>query len=223
MVHMRTFHLQLKVNCKRECPLLMYRLFLKIKHLPLLSILPLVKLIYIFTTFNHLPLRLVLSTHSHLDASEYVGAELITNEICVSKRNFLKNACPENFINKCFKKFTDKIHVLKEATLTVEKKPYVLFLPYLGLISLLARTKLKKPFINIPHCCNLQVVFIRQQLSFLVSFISFSVDYAVSRVMVNVWDNWILELVNMLVYYHLQIGTLHDTIAPIRQGYLVYY
>ena len=133
---------------------------------------------------------------------------LQTKFVCL-KEIFVKNACPENFINKCFKKFTDNIHVLKEATLTVEKKPYALFLPYLGLISLLPKTKLKKPLTNIPHCCNLQVVFIRQQLSFLVSFINFSVDYAVSRVMVNVWDTWLLELVNMLVYHHLQIGTLH--------------
>ena len=91
---MRAFHLQLKVKCKRECPLLMYRLYLKIKHLPLLSILPLVKLIYILTTFYHVPISSVLFKNSHLDAPEYVGAELITNEICVSKRNFRKKCLP---------------------------------------------------------------------------------------------------------------------------------
>ena len=35
---------------------------------------------------------------------------------------FLKNGCPKDFINKCFKKFMDNIHVVKETTLTVKKK-----------------------------------------------------------------------------------------------------
>ena len=61
-----------------------------------------------------------------------------------SFRIFFKNAYPEDFINKCFKKFMDKIHVVKETTLTVEKKPLVLVLPYLDSISLQTRTKLKK-------------------------------------------------------------------------------
>ena len=37
------------------------------------------------------------------------------------------------------------IHVVKGTTLTAEKKPLVLVLPYLGSISLQTRTKLKKP------------------------------------------------------------------------------
>ena len=36
------------------------------------------------------------------------------------------------------------MHVVKETTLTVEKKSLVLVLPYLGSISLQTRTKLKK-------------------------------------------------------------------------------
>ena len=38
----------------------------------------------------------------------------------------------------------DNIHVVKETTLTVEKKPSVLKLRYLGSTSLQTRTKLKK-------------------------------------------------------------------------------
>ena len=38
----------------------------------------------------------------------------------------------------------DNIRVVKETTLTVEKNPLVLVLPYLGSISLQTRTKLKK-------------------------------------------------------------------------------
>ena len=60
--------------------------------------------------------------------------------ICL-KEIFLKNGYPEDFINKCFKKFMDNILVVKETNLTVKKKPLVLVLPYLGSISLPTRTK----------------------------------------------------------------------------------
>ena len=53
----------------------------------------------------------------------------------------------------------DNIHVVKETTLTVEKKPLVLVLPYLGSISLQTRTKLKKSLKSILNCCKLQIVF----------------------------------------------------------------
>ena len=62
-------------------------------------------------------------------------------------------------MNKYFKKFMDSIHVVKETTLTVEKKPLVLVLPYLGSITLQTRTKLKKSSKNILNCCKLQIVF----------------------------------------------------------------
>ena len=50
----------------------------------------------------------------------------------------------------------DNIHVVKETTLTVEKKPLVLAVPYLGSISL--QTNLKKSLKNILNCCKLQIV-----------------------------------------------------------------
>ena len=53
----------------------------------------------------------------------------------------------------------DNILVVKEATLTVEKKPFVLVLPYLSSISLQNKTKLKKSLKNILNCCKLQKVF----------------------------------------------------------------
>ena len=53
----------------------------------------------------------------------------------------------------------DNIHVVKETTLTVEKKPLVLVLQSLGSISLQTRTKLKKSFKNIFDYCTLQIVF----------------------------------------------------------------
>ena len=81
------------------------------------------------------------------------------NKLVCLKEIFLKKGYPEDFIDKFFKKFLDNIHVVKETTLTVEKKPLVLVLPYLGSISLQTRAKLKKSLKNILNCCKLQIVF----------------------------------------------------------------
>ena len=85
----------------------------------------------------------------------------IRQQISLSKRNFPKKWLnnPEDFTNKCFKKFMDNLHVVKETTLTVEKKPLVLVVPYLGPISLQPRAKLKKSSKKILNCCKLQIVF----------------------------------------------------------------
>ena len=48
---------------------------------------------------------------------------------------FQKNGYPENFIDKCFKKFLNKIHLVKEYVPSVEEKRLLLVLPYLGIIS----------------------------------------------------------------------------------------
>ena len=53
----------------------------------------------------------------------------------------------------------DNIHVVKETTLVVEKKPLVLVLLYLGSVSLQTRTKLKKSLKNILNCYKLQIMF----------------------------------------------------------------
>ena len=53
----------------------------------------------------------------------------------------------------------DNIHVVKETTLTAEKTPIILVLPYLDSISLQSRTNLKKSLTNILNCCKLQIVF----------------------------------------------------------------
>ena len=80
------------------------------------------------------------------------------NELVWLKETFLENGYPEDFINKCFKKFLDNIHIVKETTLTVEKKSLVLVLPYLGSISLQTRTKLRKSLKNILNCSKLQIM-----------------------------------------------------------------
>ena len=75
---MPTCHLQLKVKDKTEFHFLMYGLFVNIKHLPLLSIkkLSLVEFIHMLTAFYHLPISLVLFTHSLIDACEFTQVGL---------------------------------------------------------------------------------------------------------------------------------------------------
>ena len=63
-------------------------------------------------------------------------------ELTFRKGIFQKNGYPDNFIDKCFKKFLNNIHLVKENVTTVEKKRFLLVLPYLGTISLQTRTKL---------------------------------------------------------------------------------
>ena len=104
----------------------------------------------------------------------------------------------ETFINTCFKTYMVNIQVAKETTLTVEKQPLILVLPYLGSIPLQPSTKQKKSLKNILNCCKLQIVLINKTIvgkSFhfkdqtpllLVLFINFSVDSTISHIMVNV-------------------------------------
>ena len=54
---------------------------------------------------------------------------------------------------------SDVSDVFLQTTLTVEKKPLVLVVPYLVSISLQTRTQLKKSLENVLNCCKLQIVF----------------------------------------------------------------
>ena len=63
------------------------------------------------------------------------------------------NGYPEIFINKCFKRFMDNIHVVKKTTLTVENKTLALVFLFFGSISWLqTRSKLKKLLKSILNC-----------------------------------------------------------------------
>ena len=50
--------------------------------------------------------------------------------------NFLKNGNSKNVINEWFKDYVNNISVARETTLTVEKKPVLIFPPSLGSIFL---------------------------------------------------------------------------------------
>ena len=69
---------------------------------------------------------------------------------------FHKNVYPEVFIDKCFKKFLDNIHLVKEK---VERNRLLLVMPYLGVISLQTRTKLEQAVKGVLICCKLEIAF----------------------------------------------------------------
>ena len=113
---------------------------------------------------------------------------------------FQKNGYPENFIDRYFKLFLNRIPILKEKVPTVEKKPLRLVLPYVEPISLLTRTNCKRPSKGYLTAVNYRlilkvkinsvIVFALKTLfpKFLhqVWFISFSVDYAMNLITENV-------------------------------------
>ena len=80
-------------------------------------------------------------------------------ELTLLKKTFRKNGYPENFIDKSFKKFLDHIHLVKEKVPTVERKPLLLALPYLGVMSLQTRTKLQQALKGVLNCCKLEIAF----------------------------------------------------------------
>ena len=71
---------------------------------------------------------------------------------------FLKNSYLENFIDRYFKLFLNRIHILKEKVPKVEKRPLLLYLPYLETILLQTRNKLQMFIKGVLNCCKLQVV-----------------------------------------------------------------
>ena len=80
-------------------------------------------------------------------------------ELIFLKGIFQKNGYPENFIDRCFKKFLNNIHLVKENVPTVEKRRLLLVLPYLGIISLETRIKLQQALKGALNYCKLEIVF----------------------------------------------------------------
>ena len=109
-----------------------------------------------------------------------------------------KNGYTENFLNRCFKLFLSRIHIIKEKSPTVEKKPLRLALPYLGTKYWKLGLNCKSPtngvnyrlFLNAK--INSVIIFALKTL-FLHSlhqvwFISFSVDCAMNPIADNALD-----------------------------------
>ena len=123
-------------------------------------------------------------------------------ELTFLKGIFQKNGYPENFIGRCFKKFLNNIHLVKENVPTVEKKRLLLVLPYLGIISLQTTTKLQQTLKRVLNCCKLEIdLNVKQDFPVLsviktlyprtlhlVLFINSSVVSAMRPIMVKVLD-----------------------------------
>ena len=65
----------------------------------------------------------------------------IPSTIEILREIFQKNGFPENFIDRCFKLFLKRTHILKEKVCKVEKKCFQIFPLYLGAISLQTTAK----------------------------------------------------------------------------------
>ena len=133
------------------------------------------------------------------------------NEFVCLTEIFLKNGYPEDFLNKCFKRFMDNIHVVKESTLTVGKKPLVLVLPYFNSISLQTRTKLNNSLKSVLNCCKVQIV---NKIRFLNNF---HFKNQIPKHLVRILFALIvapLFLFNGLFYYYFVICKCMTTTVP---------
>ena len=79
-------------------------------------------------------------------------------ELIPLREIFQKNGYPDNFIDRYFKQFLIRIHILKEKVPTVERKPLRLVLPYLETICLQTRIKLLKSIKRVLNCCKVKVI-----------------------------------------------------------------
>ena len=80
-------------------------------------------------------------------------------EVLTLKEMFQRNGYPKSFIDKCFKKFLDRLHITKPALETVEKKSLRVGFIYLGPISSSVRTKIRNAVNRILNFCKLQIIF----------------------------------------------------------------
>ena len=75
------------------------------------------------------------------------------------KEVFKKNEYPQFFIDKCIKKYLNKLFVPKRIIHTVDKKQVLLVLPFLGPLSFEIRSPLQKCLKNNIPYCSLKVVY----------------------------------------------------------------
>ena len=136
-------------------------------------------------------------------------------QLILLREIFQKNSYPENFIDRCFKLFLNRIHILKEKVPTVEKKRLRLVLPYWGTISLQTRTKLQKSIKGVLTAVNYRLFLKVKINSVIISafktpfpkllhqvwFISFSVDYPMNPTTENALDILLSEVVNILLIH----------------------
>ena len=91
--------------------------------------------------------------------SYLLGLDKGACRIKILKKIFRKNGYPESCIVKCFNKFLDNIHLVKEKVPTVERKRLLLVISYLGVISLQTRTKLQQALKGVLSCYKVEIIF----------------------------------------------------------------
>ena len=75
------------------------------------------------------------------------------------KEIFQGNGYPKSVMDKCFKKFLDRLRIIKPTSGRVGKKDLRLVLPCLGLISLQVRTRIRNAMKSTLTCFKLQLIF----------------------------------------------------------------
>ena len=80
--------------------------------------------------------------------------ELFHKEITQFKEIFEKNGYDNKFFDKCLRNFLNNIYSKKVPHHTVPKKYLYIFLPYMGKLSLPARSTLEKTIRDIFPCVN---------------------------------------------------------------------
>ena len=122
-------------------------------------------------------------------------------QLILLREIFQKNGYPENFIDRCFKLFLNRIqiHFLKEKIPTSSAICPSLFGNYM---SLQTRTKLQTSIKEVLHCCKLQIIFKSQnklgnnfrfkgpvpKFSHKMLFIRFTVGNKMNPITENVLD-----------------------------------
>ena len=97
--------------------------------------------------------------------------ELFHKKIMQLKEIFEKNGYDNKFFDRCLQTFLNKIYSKKVPQHTVPKTDLYIFFPYLGKLSLSARSTLEKTIRDILPCVNLKVVFrIKNRLSSKFTF-----------------------------------------------------
>ena len=81
------------------------------------------------------------------------------SEICKIKDIFIKNGYSERFLDKCVKKFLNKVFILKRIIQTTEKKQVTIVLPYMGMILTELKVKIHKTFKQLLPACEVRVIF----------------------------------------------------------------
>ena len=93
------------------------------------------------------------------------------HEINILKSILYKNSYPRDFVDKCVKKFLERVLTQKVVVSTVPKKDLMVVLPNLGKLSLQIRTRINRVIKNKLPYCSFRIAF--QSKCRLITFFTF--------------------------------------------------